>query len=421
MSTNNSHFPQPPGWGFFLRLTGIHPSIYERASPSFQRQLRMIGIGMLFTACFSGALLALSIFYYTESWIYALLAFGLAAVFTILLDRKLVTATVPLGIGGRLVRLLLVLAWIIIHTTMIETVFFTEDLQAHLEAEQGPQVEQIHEQYAQAEEAAQARRTNVNAEIATSEAAIRKAYDEELAEAYGKGVTHQYGVGDMTQYLKEMTERREAQEKASIALHSAALLTIDDDLNEARKLREAKLAKLPTIDAHGPLRRAERLHQMLWGEGNFSMKAIALALLLIITTVELLPLIGKGLADFNEYHTLHSYDQTAVLARDKMKARIQQEIEAVEMAHRAHYEKAKIRLGYHRQTLELRLNEILACYHQTVNGILLLEDEMNNAQQQSSQRVEQHIQAAGQQALEALSVLFEEKEAPNYSTKSTAK
>lgn len=419
MSTNNFPFPQPAGWGIFLRLTGIHPSIYERASPSFQRQLRMIGMGMLFTACFSGALLALSTYYYAESWIYALIAFGLAALFTLLLDRKLVTATVPLGVSGRLIRLLLVAAWIIIHTTMIETVLFTEDLQADLKEEQISQVEHIHDQYAQATAAAEAQRAEVNAAIAASEAVIREAYDKELAEVSGEGVTQQYGVGDMTRYLKAMTERREAQEKEGIKLYSEALLTIENNLAEARRLRDAQLAELPTIQEEGPLKRAERLHKILWGAGNFSLKAVAFAFLLIITAVELLPLIGKGLADFEEYYTLHSHDKMAVLASDKMKARIQQEIDAVEMAHRAHYEKAKIRLGYHRQTLELRLNEILACYRQTVNGILLLEDEMNNAHQQSTQRVEQHVQAAGQQALEALSVLFEEKDAPNYSTKST--
>lgn len=416
---NNNPFPPSSNWGSFTRLAGIPSSIYHRASPSLQSQLWMIGIGMLFTACFSGVLLALSIYYYTEEWSYSLAAFLIAATLTLILDRKLVTATVPLGVGGRLVRLSLVVAWIILHTTMIETVFFTEDLQIHLEQQQAPQVAQIKEEYHLAKNLAEKKRAEVRATIAESEETVRKAYEKEVREADGDGVTGQAGFGNMTAYLQDVTKRREAQEKLIVERQQKELALINEHFTLARDIHDRQLAQLPVIDHYGPLKRSELLHEMLWSDGHLSMKFIAFAIMLIITAVELLPLIGKGLADFEEYYTLHRNDMMRTLAYDKMNARIQDEINAVEMAHRAHLEKTQLREEYRRRELSIHLNEVLARFQQKVNSIQALDDEIGRANRHKMAIGLEHIKAASNQALKELSALVPEQESSDYQPKSS--
>ena len=82
---------------FFARITGISPGIFYLSSSTFQRQIAVIGAGMLFTASFSGILLALSIHYFYQHILATLGGFCLSFVFTLLLDRKLICATLPLG------------------------------------------------------------------------------------------------------------------------------------------------------------------------------------------------------------------------------------------------------------------------------------------------------------------------------------
>lgn len=314
---------------------------------------------MLFTASFSGILLALSIHYFYQHILATLGGFCLSFVFTLLLDRKLICATLPLGFLGQLSRLLLIVAWIILHATMIETALFTDDLQVHLNEQLKPQKASIQNSFHAQIEGLQVRRDSITQAISASEQRLLSVHDAAEMEAQGVGATGEVGVGTVATYLNQIADQRAQQEKASIERLQAELDLVDQQRKAATAERKTLLAALPHITDYGPLQRAELLHAMVWGEGHYSLKAMSLVFILIITTVELLPLIGKGLANFEEYYTLHRYEMTRKLAHEHTRGQIQQEIAAIKEARKGHVEKIRIREHFRYLELETRLNEIL--------------------------------------------------------------
>ena len=169
---------------FFARITGISPGIFYLSSSTFQRQIAVIGAGMLFTASFSGILLALSIHYFYQHILATLGGFCLSFVFTLLLDRKLICATLPLGFLGQLSRLLLIVAWIILHATMIETALFTDDLQVHLNEQLKPQKASIQNSFHARIEGLQVRRDSITQAISASEQRLLSVHDAAEMEAH---------------------------------------------------------------------------------------------------------------------------------------------------------------------------------------------------------------------------------------------
>lgn len=393
---------------FLVQLTGLSETIVNSASSTFYQQIRRIGLAMLFTAFVGGTMLAYSIGIYYHSKVAVIVAFFLSALFTILLDGKFISTLGKPGFWGVFLRSIPIVAWIIIHTSMLETVLFEDDLTTHLEQTQVPQRDSLKASYAlntqklkgEIDSLGYLQQTNTQKVLADKE---RLALETE-----GRSLTKDKGYGEIAQTLERIAQDNEAvldsendrleQEKNVILEHQEQLRI--DYLSD--------LKALPVLTKMGPLKRTSLLHDMIWSPGNYPIKAYSLAILLLVTMIELLPIIGKWHADFSEYERLHLEEQNNKLARAKMETRIEEEVRAVEIVRQANLKKSKIREHARKEEIALRLQQVTERFRQQAATFQDLAaeakvfekgldrafvDMLNNAAQQAKDEIKEVLSA----------------------------
>ncbi len=302
---------------FFQRLAGFDSAKLKQCETSEQTEATQLGVSMIPASGLAGFAAAFFVYIATGSVIVAVVAFIASVCITLITDRSILMAVASAGEASKhkykqfllgCCRILLSFCLSSLTSSAITQYLTRDEITAELDAVDNEAAQKARA-FAEQSVAAQANRLpSRKHEIEADLKFLRQRFDEKDNEAIkehaGKAISKEAGPGKLWREKRQAAEKAEFEYVEARKRYEAELSDIDTQLKTFRAQADqvsteaARLSKL----SRGSLSKQKALMRLV--KSDFGALTYYVTIVLILSLVELLPLIGAGISDLAGYRTL---------------------------------------------------------------------------------------------------------------------
>lgn len=296
---------------FLQKFTGLSSKAINHCGEASQNKIMVLGAIMIFTAFVSAIFMSYAISFLCFHSIITMPAVFLTWFIFVYLFERLIIAGRDIRKSSILVsRLAAALAFAIVHSLVIDTMFFKKDIIDSFKKEKMLESVNIQSTFDRRMENQMNRimvLRNNNRELTDQ---VKSLNEQIIAEVDGTGGSFKRGFGPIYELKKKSIEPQIESIKTLIVKNEEEIVFLQNNLKNNELEKNEKISMLPDYSDKGLLENIRQLHKITLIEGDFTSRFFLILWFCIFVFIESLPLLAKLTLDIPDYY--RGYDKILV-------------------------------------------------------------------------------------------------------------
>jgi len=285
------------------KVTGFSKNTIPLLEDAIRKKITLLGSIMIFTALISAIVMsyAISALCFNRIWMMPLI-FIIWFIFVYFFERLIIAGSNIKGSSVLYYRIAAVICFAIIHSLIIDTLFFQKDINSSYNKDKTEKQKIIEDKF---DEKIQDRQNQISVLSNQNQKLFEKIYllkNKLTAEADGTDGTKKFGMGPIFELKQNLYQPEIKSIQDQIKHNNETTDKINKEIAEIKTEKNIKINKVPSSSDQGLLSNIRRLHQIEFINGDFISRSFGILWFLIFVFIESLPLIGKLTLDIDSYY-----------------------------------------------------------------------------------------------------------------------
>jgi hypothetical protein len=291
---------------FLQKITGLSQRAVSLSDESCQNKITVLGAIMLFTAFISSGFMSYAISALCFHKIITMPLIFVAWFIFVYLFERLIIAGKDIRKSYILVsRIAAALVFALIHSLIIDTLFFQKDIINSFEKERLSESMGIQSKYDEKINVDKARILELRQNNQQITEEIKSLNEQVLAEVDGSGGSGKKGFGPIYELKKKTIEPQLASLMNLIEKNENEILELKNNLVQTENAKQENISSLPDIEDKGLLENIRQLHKITLVEGDFTSRFFLVLWFCIFVFIEALPLLAKLTLEIPDYYNIN--------------------------------------------------------------------------------------------------------------------
>lgn len=287
---------------FLQRITGLSPRAIRHSGEASQNKIMVLGAIMLFTAFISAGFMsyAISVLCF-HSIITMPVTFLAWFIFVYLFERLIISGRDIRKSSILISRLTAALVFALVHSLVIDTLFFQKDIISSFEKEKMSESLVIQSTFDNTISSDRNRIIELSRSNQELTIQIKSLNEQVIAEVDGSGGSYKKGFGPIFELKKESIEPQIKSINDLIAKNEEEIQFLQSSLINTSNEKKEKISMLPHYSEKGLLENIRQLHKITLVEGDFTSRFFLILWFCIFVFIESLPLLAKLTLEISDY------------------------------------------------------------------------------------------------------------------------
>ncbi|MBN1185159.1 MAG: DUF4407 domain-containing protein [Bacteroidales bacterium] len=288
---------------YLQKITGLSPKAISYCGEASQNKIMVLGAIMLFTAFVSAGFMsyAISVLCF-HSKITMPVVFLAWFIFVYLFERLIIAGKNIRKSSILVSRLAAALVFALVHSLVIDTLFFQKDIISSFDKEKISETSVIQSTYENKIENSNNRLTELRKNNRELTDQIKSLNEQIIAEVDGSGGSHKQGFGPIYELKKQSIDPQIASIKELIKKNEDEIVSLQQNMKNTEFEKAERIAMLPKYSDKGLLENIRQLHKITLIDGDFTSRFFLVLWFCIFVFIESLPLLAKLTLEIPDYY-----------------------------------------------------------------------------------------------------------------------